>query len=312
MRTSQLLLIAVVAMAAVPLPAQVDGGSDASESAKTTYTPAAGGFGDESASRSWEMADVTGQLQGKLNSKTAKVGDRVALKIADKVQTSDGMLIPKGTLLVGHITQVHAHDGDRAIAQMAIAFDRAEMKGGQSVPVHSLIRTVRPSASETGMNPLNSDGPIGMGSGRMGGERSGALGVGGGGLGSVDPLGASGGAGVGAPADAGRPGGGAANGTVDRDGHPNVAGTGVGTAGAGTGAGAQENSEVQLAGHGDQPISGGAHSTAAARAVPHATGVPGIMLAGTSTASGMLIDTDRKDIEFESGTRFVMGVIVDR
>jgi len=111
------------------------------------------------------------------------------------------------------------------------------------------------------------------------------------------------------------------DGTVDRSGNPTVAAAGVGArdtgtvpgvAGAGTAASAQENGQVQLAGHGDQPISGGAHSAAAARAVPRATGMPGIMLAGASTSSGVLIDTDRKDIEFVSGTRFVIGVIVDR
>ena len=318
MKTSQLLWMALVAMAGVPMLAQrVDADSDSSESAKTTYAPAPAGFGDESASRSWEMAQVTGELQGKLDSKLAKVGDRVVLKTADKIQTSDGTQLPRGTLLVGHITQVQAHDSDRAIAQIAIAFDRAERKGGQSIPVHSLIRTVRPSASETGMSRLDSDDAMspGIGGGRMGARSGGGV-MGGSGLGNVDPLGSSGGV----TPDTGRLGG-AANGTVDRDGNPTLAGAGagVGSAGpvpsvssSGTGVGTREASEVQSAGHGDQPISGGAHSAAAARAVPHATGMPGIMLAGTNTSSGVLIDADRRDIEFGSGTRFVMGVTADK
>jgi hypothetical protein len=312
MWTSQLLWVGVVVVAgaSLPLPAQqVD--ADSNESAKTTYAPAPAGFGDESASRSWEMMDVTGQLQGKLDSKAAKAGDRVVLKIADKVQSADGTTIAKGTLLVGHITEVQAHDSDRAIAQIAIAFDRAEMKGGQSVPVHSLIRTVRPSGSEMRMSGLDSDSPTGMGSGRLAGARGEYGGGMGGGSGNVDTLGANGSV----TDDAGRLGGGAVNGTVDRNGYPTATGAdgGLGSVGsARSGASASENSEVQLAGHGDQPISGGAHSAAAARAVPRATGMPGVMLAGTSTASGVLIDADRKDIQFESGTRFVMGVIVDR
>jgi hypothetical protein len=242
MKTTRLLLMTAVALGGVPLLAQMDA-SDASESAKTTYAPTAGGFGDQSASRSWEMMDVSAQLQGKLNSKTAKVGDRVALKIADKVQSSDGMVIPKGTLLVGHITQVQAHDSDRAIAQIAIAFDHAEMKGGQSVQVHSLIRTVRPSGSEMGMSRLDSDDQMNAG---MGGGRMSARG-GGGGLGNVDPLGSN----AGIAGDAGRVGGGSANGTVDRNGNPAAGGAGT-VPNTGAAASAQENGEVQLAGHGDQ------------------------------------------------------------
>jgi hypothetical protein len=36
------------------------------------------------------------------------------------------------------------------------------------------------------------------------------------------------------------------------------------------------------------------------------------MLAGSSSSSGLLIEGDRKDIEFTSGTRFEMGVVGDR
>ena len=56
------------------------------------------------------MSSVSGELEGKLDSKTAKVGDRVVLKTTEKVQTSDGTVIPRGSRLVGHVTQVQAHD----------------------------------------------------------------------------------------------------------------------------------------------------------------------------------------------------------
>jgi hypothetical protein len=288
MKTSQFFTVALVALGSVPLTAQqVDANSSDDENAKTTYQPAAAAFGDEAQSRSWEMGQVTGDLDGKLDSKTAKVGDRVVLKIADKVQISDGTIFPRGSRLVGHITQVQPHDNDRAIAQIAIAFDHAELKNGQSIPVHTLIRTVRPSGSVAGMSALDSGsmsadtmggGP--MGAGRSGGAFGGGVGAGGG----VTP--GSGGMG---------------NGTLGGPG-----------SGMGAGAGASPNGEVQLAGHGDAPISGGAHAAAQQRSVPHPTGIPGIMLAGSSTASGLLIEADRKDIEFASGTRFEVGVVADR
>src|ERR1017187_9501376 len=99
------IAIAVAAAAAIltgiPLLAQdsntdANAGSPANDPAKVTYAPAAGGFGDLADSHAWEMSAVTGELEGKLDSKTAKVGDRVVLKTTEKVQTPDGTVIPRG------------------------------------------------------------------------------------------------------------------------------------------------------------------------------------------------------------------------
>lgn len=309
-------LIAAAICAALPAQ-QVDANSSSDDAAKVTYQPAAAGFGDQALSRSWEMTTVTGELEGKLDSKSAKVGDRVTLKTTEKVQVSDGSVIPKGSRLVGHVTEVQAHNSDRAIAQIGVAFDRAELKNGESLPVHSLIRTVRMSASVSSMNMMDDDTAMdasSMGSRRIGGMGSdrggGVIGGGGAGASASTEAGSLGGGAVGGGAGA------AAGGQVDRNGNVTNAGAGVGTnGGAGTlgaGTSAHEDSAVQLAGHGDGPLSGGAHAAAAQRSVPHPTGVPGVMLAGSSSSSGLLIEGDRKDIEFTSGTRFEMGVVGDR
>jgi hypothetical protein len=68
---------------------------------------------------------------------------------------------------------------------------------------------------------------------------------------------------------------------------------------------------VQLAGHGDQDESTDAHKAAAARARPHPTAIPGVMLAGNSSASGVFLAT-MKDIQFASGTEMQLGIVADR
>jgi hypothetical protein len=98
-------------------------GSTAADGSRGTV-----GFGDEAASHAWEMSSVSGELQNKLDSMTAKVGDGVVLKTTERVYTSDGTVIPRGSRLVGHVIQVQAHDKDHANSQMGIAFDRAELK----------------------------------------------------------------------------------------------------------------------------------------------------------------------------------------
>ena len=67
---------------------------------------------------------------------------------------ADGTVIPKGSRLVGHVAQVQAHDKAHANSQMSIAFDRAELKGGQSFAIHSLIRGVSPSPSAMAMSSM--------------------------------------------------------------------------------------------------------------------------------------------------------------
>jgi hypothetical protein len=284
MKTARFFAMAFLAAASIPLVGQEAG---ADESQKAVYAPQGPmGFGDEASSHSWEMSSVTGELEGKLDSKTARVGDRVVLKTTEKVQTSDGTVIPRGTRLVGHITQVQTNDAKHAISQMGIAFDRAELKNGQSIAIHTLIRGVNPSPGVMAMNPMNSDGPMsGVGDSTVGDTMTG------GGRG-----GRSGGGQSGIPGGAVQRTPATTTPVEDRTGantDPNPQGT------------------VQLAGHGDLNEPVGAHQAAAARAIPHPTAIPGVMLAGNSSASGVFYAA-MKDIQFASGTQMQLGIVADR
>ncbi len=292
MKTGIIVAVAFAALTSIPLLAQqVDATVDGSGSR------GAAGFGDEAASHEWEMISVSGELEGKLDSKAARVGDRVVLKTTEKVQTSDGTVIPRASRLVGHVIQVQAQDNEHAIAQMGILFDRAELKGGQSVAIYTLIRGVRPGASAMAMSsqmnsggfaaPMDSSmGSMPGGGQPMGGSRAGSGGVSGA---SGRTMGGVGNA-AGDPFDR-------ANATLD---NPAQAGVVENTGDA-----------VQTAGHGGVNPGSGAHAQAAARAVPHATGIPGVMLAGSSSASGMF-SAPKGNFQFASGTEMQLGIVADR
>jgi len=293
MKTVRFFAMASVAIASLLLMAQRVSAISEQESgsAKDVYTTQGQtGFGDEASSHAYEMSSVRGELEGKLNSKTAKVGDRVILKTTEKVQTADGTVIPKGARLVGRITEVQAHDSAHAISQLGIAFDRAELKNGQSIAIYSLIRRVSPGPSAAATGSVNTDNPSGaianasmsgMGNSNARGNRSG-----GGLLDSAASL---------------------SSGTLQR--------TTATTSSVGEQTGANANPDVggavQLAGHGDLNDQIGAHQQAAARAVPHPTEISGVMLAGSSSASGMFFASE-KDVEFESGTQMQLGIVADR
>ena len=105
-----------------------------------------------------ELSPGKGELVSKLDSKTAKAGDSIVVQTNSSVKTSDGTEIPKGSKVVGHVMGVHPSEEGKN-SQVALQFDHVELKGGQSVPVHSEIQSIAPAggaASATSGPPIGS------------------------------------------------------------------------------------------------------------------------------------------------------------
>ncbi|WP_058186035.1 hypothetical protein [Terracidiphilus gabretensis] len=95
------------------------------------------------------LSPVTGELTSKLNSKTAKAGDKVELKTTEKATMADGTVIPKGSKIVGHVTEAQAYIANKDNGRVTLQFDQAEIKSGQSMPIKSAIQTVTPAGSSS-------------------------------------------------------------------------------------------------------------------------------------------------------------------
>jgi hypothetical protein len=104
---------------------------------------------NDSAAAAVEMSPVKGELVGKLDTASAKAGDSVILKTKESVKTADGTEIPKGSKLVGRVTQVQPHGEGKSNSQIALQFDHAELKGGQNVAIQSAIQSVAPSTGDS-------------------------------------------------------------------------------------------------------------------------------------------------------------------
>jgi hypothetical protein len=91
-----------------------------------------------------EFRPVTAELVSKLDSKTAKTGDNVVVQTKSSVKTADGTEIPKGSKLMGHVIAVQP-SASGTNSQVALLFDHVELKGGQSLAVHSQIQSIAPS-----------------------------------------------------------------------------------------------------------------------------------------------------------------------
>jgi hypothetical protein len=99
----------------------------------------------------------------KLDSKTAKTGDSVVVQTKSSVKTANGTEIPKGSKLVGRVLGAKP-SGPGENSQVALQFDHFELKGGQSVPVHSQIQSIAPAGGAASASASAMSGPPAGGS----------------------------------------------------------------------------------------------------------------------------------------------------
>ena len=84
------------------------------------------------------QATVQAVLTKSIDAKKAKQGDKVEAKTTQDA-TVGGTAIPKGTKLLGHVTDAKAHTKEGGDSNLAITFDNAILKNGQTIPFHAAI-----------------------------------------------------------------------------------------------------------------------------------------------------------------------------
>jgi hypothetical protein len=187
MKPARLLAAAMVTLTSLPLMAQqTDTAVEQSAAARSVTNPMNGPSGapaGSAVSAPKQMRPVVAILMGSLDSKSAKVGGEVELRTQAAMATADGTPIPKGMRIMGRLIAVEAHRKGGPDGEVAIQFDRAEMKGGQRLAIVAEILWVAPPPSSSTADMLRSQNDIGggvMGGATqvMGGAKNGGLGTG--------------------------------------------------------------------------------------------------------------------------------------
>jgi len=143
-----------------------------------------------SASQLQAGSTVQAELVKPLDAHKNKVGDEVVAKTTHDVKSEGHVIVPKGSKLIGHVTEVKAHSKEQASSELGIAFDHAVLKNGTEMPLALAIQAIgrsQASAAATQDEPvmMGGDGsamgsssarPSG-GGGMVGGARSTAGGV---------------------------------------------------------------------------------------------------------------------------------------
>jgi len=126
-------------------------------------------------------------LDKPVDARKAKPGDAVIAKTTEDVKSGGQVIIPRGSKLVGHVTEVQARGQGQAESQLGLAFDHAVLKNGTQLPVSMGLQAVggAAEAAQVEDDSLMSSGGVAGGTAvgaRSGGGLAGGVGATTGGL----------------------------------------------------------------------------------------------------------------------------------
>ncbi len=248
--------------------AQASGNASAATSASAQN-------GQENASLASGTA-LNAALNSSIDSKKCKPGDAVNAHTTEAVKSEGKTVIPKGSKLVGHVTQASARAKGESESSLGIVFDKAILKNGQEIPLNAGIQAIASaeSAASAAGPDMGGAGGSAAGSGSAGGR--GALG------GVTSTAGAAAGTVTNTAANVGGAAGGAVN---------SAANAGGSVAGAANGAASGLNAAGQL--------------TSNSKGVFGLNGL-NLSTAASNATQGSVITSAGKNVHLDGGTRMLL------
>jgi hypothetical protein len=189
--TSVVILGSMLAMSG-PLGAYAQSGAQASSSAASgtsvqadksgaaassnTSSSTSAKDGQSSASLS-NGTGVNAALSQPIDTKKNKPGDQVTARTTEATKSEGKTVLPRGTKLIGHVTECKQRGKEEKESALGIVFDKAVLKNGEEIPMNLTVRALA-AAQTTATSSAGSD-DFSTGGGAMGSARSssgGALG----------------------------------------------------------------------------------------------------------------------------------------
>ena len=116
------------------------------------------------------------ELNTSIDSKKAKVGDKVEAHTTEALKNGSETVIPRGTKLIGHITAATARSKGDGDSSLAIQFDKAIPKNEAEIALNvTILAVAAPESQISGGFPQSSSDPLaGVGASAAGGSPMGA------------------------------------------------------------------------------------------------------------------------------------------
>jgi len=166
--------------------AQADSHTAAQAATQSTLAGQSGNQSAQAAAANQLAAGSTihASLVKPLDARKCKPGDEVVAKTTQNVKSNGEVVVPKGSKVIGHVTEAKARSKGESQSALGIAFDHAVLKDGSQVPLTASIQAI--ARSEQSASAAMDNGAD------MAGQSGGGMASGGG---TIAPGGVVGGAG---------------------------------------------------------------------------------------------------------------------
>ena len=145
-------------VAAQKQPRSADTASENSPKKSAAKTPASASNKNGGTSESFSaVSNLQAQLQNTLDVKNAKVGDEVVLKTTQSIKQDGQVVIPKGSRLIGRVTDVQQRAKNGAASKLGLVFDQLQ-NGQMLTPITaSVVSIANANAAASVGDALDSD-----------------------------------------------------------------------------------------------------------------------------------------------------------
>jgi hypothetical protein len=104
---------------------------------------------------------IPAELAKALDAKKAKPNDEVVAKAAQDLLAHGQIIVPRGSKIIGHVTEAKARSKTEPQSTIGIVFDRLLLKDGRTIPLQVAVQAIRGPARSA--SPT--DGEMGAGAG---------------------------------------------------------------------------------------------------------------------------------------------------
>jgi hypothetical protein len=145
--------------------AETNAGSQTSGSAAQSASVSANKSGAKATSQTSATANQPAAASGSLtagsqihatltkpvDAKKSRAGEEFIAKTTSDIKSNGAVIVPRGSKIIGHVTEAKAGAKGEADSTLGLAFDRAVLKNGQEIPFSATIRAIansQPPSSE--------------------------------------------------------------------------------------------------------------------------------------------------------------------
>jgi hypothetical protein len=101
--------------------------------------------------------EIHAVLEKMVHPKKVNVGDAVSARMTDPTKLQDGTELPKGTHILGKVTEVKMKADKEGPSKLGLLFDKAQTKDGKEVPLKLALVSVAPHWEPGGVDPVAAD-----------------------------------------------------------------------------------------------------------------------------------------------------------